>query len=383
MIYLGFYLECNEANTFHSCSDPNWDACSQPAAFALSNNWAPCNTHFSAVNQPCALPKLLKDPHFYWRLPNDNISKKIHSTRLGINYEVTIKKYNEFKGKKNPTLRKVMEPTTTIGKKGSKNERIYYKEYKNLTFDIVRSLAQISRWNRLTKSTFISESRKMITKPYILNESSPLCPKPAVFKQLSHVMDRNLPPQYSSNAKKRIELEHLKSCTKNWLRRTKKWNKLKKQLPLLPENTPGDARLYYYKTYNINLFDYKVQRRFDVSTIPQYNYGYTRAKQLYEESIKKCSRPLIIENLSSRDDALNSCVILTKYCEIINDRNTFFTRLTPPRKFNDNYVEESDQTGESSRSRKFTYPPTLSVTISLIIFLQNNHGPISNASFCI
>jgi hypothetical protein len=43
--------------------------------------------------------------------------------------------------------------------------------------------------------------------------------------------------------------------------------------PLLPDFR-GDPRIYYKNTYNINLFDYNIRRRYDVSSIPQYNYGY-------------------------------------------------------------------------------------------------------------
>ncbi|POG82755.1 hypothetical protein GLOIN_2v1867102 [Rhizophagus irregularis DAOM 181602=DAOM 197198] len=84
------------------------------------------------------------------------IPKEIYSTRLGVKYEVMIKKYNEFRGKKNPYLKSVMEPTTTYSKTGVRVERLYYKEYKNLEFDIIRSHQQI-RWNHLTKSTFKHE----------------------------------------------------------------------------------------------------------------------------------------------------------------------------------------------------------------------------------
>ncbi|CAB5380331.1 unnamed protein product [Rhizophagus irregularis] len=78
------------------------------------------------------------------------------------------KKYNEFRGKKNPYLKSVMEPTTTYSKTGVRAERLYYKEYKNLEFDIIRSHQQITRWSHLTKSTFKHERHGGFTKPYIL-----------------------------------------------------------------------------------------------------------------------------------------------------------------------------------------------------------------------
>ncbi|GET51434.1 hypothetical protein GLOIN_2v1867102 [Rhizophagus irregularis DAOM 181602=DAOM 197198] len=91
-----------------------------------------------------------------------------------------IKKYNEFRGKKNPYLKSVMEPTTTYSKTGVRVERLYYKEYKNLEFDIIRSHQQI-RWNHLTKSTFKHERHGGFTKPYILGMvTTPLNPTAAM-----------------------------------------------------------------------------------------------------------------------------------------------------------------------------------------------------------
>ncbi|PKY55530.1 hypothetical protein RhiirA4_475060 [Rhizophagus irregularis] len=104
------------------------------------------------------------------------IPKEIYSTRLGVKYEVMIKKYNEFRGKKNPYLKSVMEPTTTYSKTGVRAERLYYKEYKNLEFDIIRSHQQITRWNHLTKSTFKHERHDGgFTKPYILGGLIKVC----------------------------------------------------------------------------------------------------------------------------------------------------------------------------------------------------------------
>lgn len=37
-----------------------------------------------------------------------------------------------------------------------------------------------------------------------------------------------------------------------------KRNKKKRSLPSIPSGTPGDSRVYYKHTYNINLFDYKI-----------------------------------------------------------------------------------------------------------------------------
>jgi hypothetical protein len=86
-----------------------------------------------------------------------------------------------------------------------------------------------------------------------------------VFKQIQHL------PEKTTN-EFLVNLLKIKECfpdhpkqmlrrSKNWLRRVKKRNKLKKPLPPLPPDLRGDPRLFYHRTYNINLFDYKVRRR--------------------------------------------------------------------------------------------------------------------------
>lgn len=83
-------------------------------------------------------------------------------------------------------------------------------------------------------------------------------------KQLQH-----LPVKYAMRPKS-IQHNHVpymadyvkaKRCKRNWLRRVKKRNKKKKPLPPLPSGTPGDPRLYYLTTYNLNLFQYKIRRQ--------------------------------------------------------------------------------------------------------------------------
>lgn len=67
-----------------------------------------------------------------------------------------------------------------------------------------------------------------------------------------------------------------------------------------------------------------------MSTIPQYNYGYTKAKQLYDDYILRRSCPLITEYLPPIDKDKNIFFISDAHLEIINDNNIFFHRRTPP-----------------------------------------------------
>ncbi|PKC59183.1 hypothetical protein RhiirA1_400140 [Rhizophagus irregularis] len=112
---------------------------------------------------------------------------------------------------------------------------------------------------------------------------------------------------------------------KNWIRRTKKRNRLKKQLPPLPAGFVGDQRTYYYDTYNINLFDYNIRRRYNVSRIPQYNYGYSKAVELYRQHHDKYVTVNFIQpppNVSYH--------IKKNDQDIFNDPNLFFWRTPPP-----------------------------------------------------
>ncbi|GBC40336.1 hypothetical protein GLOIN_2v1788639 [Rhizophagus irregularis DAOM 181602=DAOM 197198] len=72
----------------------------------------------------------------------------------------------------------------------------------------------------------------------------------------------------SLNAHTRADEIRERRCEKNWIRRNNKRNKQKKLLPPIPPGINGDLRIYYRDTYNINLFDHKVRRRFNVTSIP-------------------------------------------------------------------------------------------------------------------
>ncbi|CAB5380323.1 unnamed protein product [Rhizophagus irregularis] len=104
-----------------------------------------------------------------------------------------------------------------------------------------------------------------------------------------------------------------------------KRNKKKKQLPPLPSGHQGDQRIYYRDTYNINLFDYKVRRRFNVSSIPQYNYGYDQAMALY----RKHHPPMtIIQDIPVTENSFYE--ISKRDHNILTNNNDLFFRRTPP-----------------------------------------------------
>jgi hypothetical protein len=106
------------------------------------------------------------------------------------------------------------------------------------------------------------------------------------------------------------------------LRRLRARNKKKKKLPPLPTGHVGDPRVYYQRTYNINLFDYKVRKRFDVSSIPQYNYGYIQARARHLNFSKRVS-PMVIDTIPENPNKDVTFVMSAKDRTIINDPSVF------------------------------------------------------------
>lgn len=86
----------------------------------------------------------------------------------------------------------VIEPITILTKKGIPMTQPYYKEYRNLTFDIVRFSQQIKHWNHLKQKTIKMECCTIYTKPFLLKEQTRHCPESVVFKQLCHCVDKAL-----------------------------------------------------------------------------------------------------------------------------------------------------------------------------------------------
>lgn len=123
-----------------------------------------------------------------------NVPKEIHSTRLGVKYEVIIKRYSDKRGKKNAHLKSIMELTMETFAKGIPTTRLFYKEYQNLKFDIVRSPQQIKRWNRLKNLVITKEqiSHRSSPSAFLIKENVVNSPPFIVFKKLCHSVERDL-----------------------------------------------------------------------------------------------------------------------------------------------------------------------------------------------
>ncbi|CAB4426671.1 unnamed protein product [Rhizophagus irregularis] len=130
-------------------------------------------------------PQYLSSYHKNLSQGSYNFAKEVRSTRLGLNYDVIVKRYNEWRGKITPDLKETMEPVTTRNKNGLSTTRNFYKEYSNLEFNTNRTPKQIKRWNRLRKSIINTEEHLYKIKPFLLRENS------IVFKKLSHVVERD------------------------------------------------------------------------------------------------------------------------------------------------------------------------------------------------
>ncbi|CAB4443201.1 unnamed protein product [Rhizophagus irregularis] len=155
----------------------------------------------------------------------------------------------------------------------------------------------------------------------------------------------------------RRRLIKLKRREKNWLHRTKRRNKKKKSLPPLPPGTPRDPHVYYKNTYNINLFDYEVRRRYDVSSIPHI----TMAMPMLFNSITSTMTKFPLSWKMLRTNLRPTCITpyQKKDQEIINNLNIFLHRTPSPD--NDSHTTMSDVSYISAAESVATiiYLPTL------------------------
>ncbi|PKB98120.1 hypothetical protein RhiirA5_428744 [Rhizophagus irregularis] len=128
---------------------------------------------------------------------------------------------------------------------------------------------QVAQWNRLTCSVIRSNTHSRFPQPKIIQSPSTDNLNPVVFKQLRHLPTKSIPIRYGNYIKAAsTDEKRYRVREKNWLRRLRARNKKKKKLPPLPRDHVGDSRIYYKRTYNIDLFDYKVRKLFNVSSIP-------------------------------------------------------------------------------------------------------------------
>ncbi|CAB4415536.1 unnamed protein product [Rhizophagus irregularis] len=299
VIYLGFFFSCGT----YVKSEKNH--CVLPAAYVLSKKRWRCGEHIAKLPSTQSRSGIRRDPRFYkdqiHRILTLNAKKEkknvkqVHSNRLGVSYTVSINKYHRGLGRDNQDLKHEME--SGIGTKDNyatktrnlneTSTRPYFKEYRSLRFDIVRSPQQIARWNRLTCSVIRANHHSPFPQPKIIHTPTTQNPNPVVFKQLRHLPSKNIPFRYG-NYIKAGSIEEKKHKVRE-------------------------------KT---------VRKRFDVSSIPQYNYGYGKALLLH--NLRKHVSPVMIDTIPADKMTDVTYVISNKDRHIINDPSVFLRRTPPP-----------------------------------------------------
>ncbi|PKB99347.1 hypothetical protein RhiirA5_505754 [Rhizophagus irregularis] len=252
---------------------------------------------------------LAKNPRFYkeqiekqtsrYAVSNGLNVKKVHSQRLGVSYNIIKRKYKTYDGLKNPTLQHIMEQRKLNKDQTVESERIYYKQYHYLKFDVARSPQQVERWNRLTHSILHQEHPYQgFHKPYILNRAAPIRPK-----QLQH-----LPVKYAMRPKS-IQHNHLygRLCAS--------------KTEHLATRAYITSRLIISTSSNIKL---------DISSIRQYSYGYEYACQTWRRHLQYVA--IHTSDVTSEVNT-NARYVISKQDQIIqmvlNTPDVFFRR-TPP-----------------------------------------------------
>jgi hypothetical protein len=128
----------------------------------------------------------------------------------------------------------------------------YYKEYKNLKFDIIRSKQQAERWYRLTRLVLKHESANKNREKPMLTIPDTRSRRYLTIKVIQHVPMKFLLQEIQHTNFAYVN-KHRKSL-KNHRRNLKR----KRQLPPLPPGTKGDARAYYRDFHNRSKYKEKV-----------------------------------------------------------------------------------------------------------------------------
>ncbi|UZO10173.1 uncharacterized protein OCT59_001771 [Rhizophagus irregularis] len=204
-----FSLSTKKINPYKVRDTQNNKCCQQPAAVVLSHNRQQYNQHLPKfiIHGRFRTGILPQNPSFlaYNRYQTHNHAKEVHSTRLGISYNVITRRYNEWRGKQDFYLKNVMEPLSTKTKKGVKTTRTFYKEYYNFELDANRTQQQINRWNRLKFSNFKAE-RSLAIRRYGKYQNRLRSPPPPIVEDKT--IDTNTQPEATFFSDKLISNSH-------------------------------------------------------------------------------------------------------------------------------------------------------------------------------
>jgi hypothetical protein len=330
VIYLGFYLQCS-AN------------CCQPSAYVMSLNRWRCSKHHYVMKHAHGHEHVPKNHSFYEQQLRNQLhrKKKIHNQRLGVSYDCTILRTQ------NPS-----------------NRYKYYKLYKTLKFDIVRSKQQIERWNRITRVS-LAPNNKIVDLDNnhqfrtALTNTIPI--GNPVIKMIQHVPEKFLPRDPYS-----IQRKQYKQTAKNLRRRR---NRKAKGIPRKKKAKPAKGKCKAVAmTTNIS-------RPFEPQVIipPLTNDDVTKFNH-WANTIASSSQPPVPRtihhiDLTAQVNPNYFYTIPPSALKFFNDPATFFqkrhnkSRLpTPPPQDQDNISTHSDDstdtiTPSSKRIRTEMVPP--------------------------
>ncbi|PKY57589.1 hypothetical protein RhiirA4_478758 [Rhizophagus irregularis] len=101
----------------------------------------------------------------------------------------------------------------------------------------------------------------------------------------------------------------------------------------------------------------QVRKRFNVSSIPQYNYGYTQARARHLNFTKRLPS-MIIDTIPENPDNLITYVISDKDRSIINDPSVFLRRTPPPDDTSITTISDNSYASAAESVATVIYPPT-------------------------
>ncbi|CAB4445196.1 unnamed protein product [Rhizophagus irregularis] len=105
------------------------------------------------------------------------------------------------------------------------------------------------------------------------------------------------------------------------------------------------------------LLSLTVRKRFDVSSIPQYNYGYTQARARHLNFTKRLPS-MIIDTIPENPDNLITYVISDKDRSIINDPSVFLRQTPPPDDTSITTISDNSYASAAESVATVIYPPT-------------------------
>ncbi|POG72936.1 hypothetical protein GLOIN_2v1874770 [Rhizophagus irregularis DAOM 181602=DAOM 197198] len=100
--------------------------------------------------------------------------------------------------------------------------------------------------------------------------------------------------------------------------------------PIFKDNTQTifeiEIQCHHLPKQNINLFDYKIRRHFNVSSIPQYNNGYKKALELRQQYQQR--QNYYIEDVTTKSNT-NAHYVISEQDQVLINASDLFLRRTP------------------------------------------------------